>query len=96
MSRQRRATGSPSHGLNLLHVMHVAAGDLGRIVRIVRLLGFTNTIPTFSDYPKVVNGCSDLSPLFLIASASTHVRRAVSGLCRGYTVEFEAVVEIAD
>jgi hypothetical protein len=76
--------------------MHVAAGDLGRIVRIVRLLGFTNTIPTFSDYPKVVNGCSDLSPLFLIASASTHVRRAVSGLCRGYTVEFEAVVEIAD
>ncbi|TGW04944.1 RidA family protein, partial [Mesorhizobium sp. M2D.F.Ca.ET.145.01.1.1] len=27
-------------GLNLLAVMHAAAGDLGRIVRVVKLLGF--------------------------------------------------------
>ncbi|RVD60849.1 RidA family protein [Mesorhizobium sp. M2D.F.Ca.ET.185.01.1.1] len=83
-------------GLNLLAVMHAAAGDLGRIVRVVKLLGFVNAIPTFSDHPKVVNGCSDLFA-DVFDKIGGHARSAigVGSLPGNITVEIEAVVEIA-
>jgi enamine deaminase RidA (YjgF/YER057c/UK114 family) len=76
--------------------MHAAAGDLGRIVRIVKLLGFVNAVPTFSDHPKVVNGCSDLFAA-VFDSIGGHARSAigVGSLPGNITVEIEAVVEIA-
>jgi enamine deaminase RidA (YjgF/YER057c/UK114 family) len=83
-------------GLNLLAVMHAAAGDLGRIVRVVKLLGFVNATPTFSDHPKVVNGCSDLFAN-VFDKIGGHARSAigVGSLPGNITVEIEAVIEIA-
>ena len=76
--------------------MHAAAGDLGRIVRVVKLLGFVNATPTFSDHPKVVNGCSDLFAE-VFDRIGGHARSAigVGSLPGNITVEIEAVVEIA-
>ena len=83
-------------GLNLLAVMHAAAGDLGRIVRVVKLLGFVNATPTFSDHPKVVNGCSDLF-VDVFGDAGRHARSAVgvAQLPFNVSVEVEAVIEFA-
>ena len=83
-------------GLNLLAVMHAAAGDLGRIVRVVKLLGFVNATPTFGDHPKVLNGCSDLFA-DVFDKIGGHARSAigVGSLPGNITVEIEAVIEIA-
>ena len=77
-------------------LVNLAAGDLGRIVRIVKLLGFVNAVPTFSDHPKVVNGCSDLFAA-VFDTIGGHARSAigVGSLPGNITVEIEAVVEIA-
>ncbi|RUX64540.1 RidA family protein, partial [Mesorhizobium sp. M7A.F.Ca.CA.004.08.2.1] len=53
-------------------------------------------IPTFSDHPKVVNGCSDLFA-DVFDNIGGHARSAigVGSLPGNITVEIEAVVEIA-
>jgi enamine deaminase RidA (YjgF/YER057c/UK114 family) len=46
--------------VNLLAQIKAALGDLDKVQRVVRLGGFINSIPTFLDGPKVMNGASDL------------------------------------
>lgn len=59
-------------------------------------LGFVNAIPTLSDHPKVVNGCSDLFA-DVFDTIGGHARSAigVGSLPGNITVEIEAVIEIA-
>ena len=87
------------HGLGCQTPQKLAAHRwrrLGRIVRVVKLLGFVNATPTFSDHPKVVNGCSDLFA-DVFDKIGGHARSAigVGSLPGNITVEIEAVVEIA-
>lgn len=84
-------------GINLIAQMKAACeGDLERVKRVVRLGGFVTAAPSFTDIPKVVNGCSDLM-VDLFGDKGRHARSAVSCpvLPLGAAVEVDAVFEIA-
>lgn len=71
-------------------------GDLDRVVRVVKLVGFVNSMPDFTDQPKVINGASELMAE-VFGEAGTHARSAVSAasLPLGVAVEVEAIIEVA-
>ncbi|QBD80296.1 RidA family protein [Ktedonosporobacter rubrisoli] len=83
-------------GMQLLAVMKEALGDLSRVKRVVKVLGMVNAEPEFTEYTKVINGCSDLFAEVL-GEAGKHARAAVgmAGLPGNVSVEVEAIVEIA-
>ena len=80
----------------LAQVKAACDGDLSRLKRVVKLTGFVNSVPEFTDQPKVINGCSDLL-VELLGDAGRHARSAVSAgaLPLGVAVEIEGIFEIA-
>jgi enamine deaminase RidA (YjgF/YER057c/UK114 family) len=82
--------------LNMLATIKSAVGELSRVAAIVKLFGMVNAAPTFTDHPKVINGCSDLL-VNVFGEAGCHARSAigVSSLPNGMTVEIEAIVQVA-
>lgn len=82
-------------GINLIAQARAAVGDLSRVRRVVKLGGFVACHPTFTDIPKVINGCSDLM-VDVFGDAGRHARSAVSCpvLPLGVAVEVDAVMEI--
>ncbi len=83
-------------GINLIAQARAALGELSRVVRVVKLGGFVACDPSFTDIPKVVNGCSDLM-VDVFGNAGRHARSAVACpvLPMGVAVEVDAVIEIA-
>jgi enamine deaminase RidA (YjgF/YER057c/UK114 family) len=82
--------------LNLIAQARAALdGDLDRIVRVVRLGGFVNSVDSFTDQPKVVNGASDLM-VQVFGEAGRHARTAVGTnvLPLDVAVEVEAIFEV--
>src|SRR5690606_37228189 len=47
-------------GLNLLTNIRTALGSLDRVDTILKVLGMVNAVPTFTEHPKVIDGCTDL------------------------------------
>ncbi len=91
------AAAARSCALSLMAQLRAACGgDLDRVVRVVKLTGFVNSTATFTDQPKVVNGCSDLL-VEVFGDAGRHARSAVSAasLPLGVAVEIEGIFEIA-
>ena len=91
------AAAARSCALSLMAQLRKACdGDLDRVVRVVKLTGFVNSTPTFTDQPKVVNGCSDLL-VAVFGDAGKHARSAVSAasLPLGVAVEIEGIFEVA-
>ena len=83
-------------GLVLIAAMQDAlGGDLDRVEDIVKVLGMVNAAPDFEDYPKVVNGCSDLF-VEVFGEHGRHARSAVgmSSLPGGIPVEIEIIVAV--
>ncbi|MBI3433480.1 MAG: RidA family protein [Proteobacteria bacterium] len=82
-------------GLGLLATTRAALGSLDRVESVVKLLGMVNALPTFTDHPKVVNGCSDLF-VEVFGDAGRHARSAVgmASLPHQITVEIEAILAI--
>ena len=72
-----------------------AAGLLERVERVVKLGGFVASVPSFSDQPKVVNGCSDLMAE-VFGDAGKHARSAVGVpvLPLDAAVEVDAIVAL--
>jgi enamine deaminase RidA (YjgF/YER057c/UK114 family) len=70
-------------------------GDLNKVVRIVRVFGLVSSTDTFTDQPKVMNGCSDLM-VEVFGDKGKHVRAAVGTnvLPFNIPVEIEMVVEV--
>ncbi|MGY8666005.1 RidA family protein [Bradyrhizobium sp. UFLA05-109] len=83
-------------GLQLLATARQALGSLDGIEAVVKLLGMVNAEPTFTDHPKVINGCSDLL-IEILGERGQHARSAVGmgSLPGGMTVEIEAILLIA-
>ena len=83
-------------GINLLAVVYHAQNGLETVVRVVKLTGFVNATDDFRDYPKVINGCSDLL-VEVFGETGRHARSAVgvSGLPENISVEIEAIFEVA-
>jgi enamine deaminase RidA (YjgF/YER057c/UK114 family) len=82
--------------LNLIAQARAALdGDLDRIARVVRLGGFVNSIESFTDQAKVVNGASDLM-VQVFGDAGRHARTAVGTnvLPLDVAVEVEATFEV--
>ena len=82
-------------GLMILAQLKAALGSLDKVERIVKLGGFVNSAGSFTDQPKVVNGCSDLM-VDVFGEAGKHARSAVGVpvLPLGAAVEIDAVVAL--
>lgn len=83
-------------GINILAQLEAACGgDWDRVKRCVKLGGFVNAVPTFTDHPKVINGCSDLM-VEVFGDRGKHARFAVGAgsLPLGVAVEIEATFEL--
>lgn len=81
--------------LNCLSVIKSVIGDLDKIERIVRVGGFVNSVPEFSDQPKVINGASELLGQ-IFGEKGKHARAAVGSinLPINAAVEVEMLVEV--
>ena len=82
-------------GLMFLAQLKAALGSLDKVERIVKLGGFVNSAGSFTDQPKVVNGCSDLM-VDVFGEAGKHARSAVGVpvLPLGAAVEVDAIVSL--
>jgi enamine deaminase RidA (YjgF/YER057c/UK114 family) len=82
--------------VNLLAQIKVALGDLDRLTRVVRLGGFINSVPTFVDGPKVMNGASDIM-VEVLGEKGRHARTTVgvAALPADAAVEVEGLFEVA-
>ena len=71
-------------------------GSLDKVVRVGRVFGMVNAAPSFTDHPKVINGCSDLF-VQVFGDRGRHARCAVgmASLPFNISVEIEAVIEVA-
>ena len=73
----------------------VTDGDLSKIKTCVKLTGFVNSIDTFTDQPKVINGASDtISKIFGDAGMHTRAAVSVNSLPLGVAVEVDAIFEL--
>ena len=81
--------------LNLLAQLKKISGSLDKVKGCVKITGYVNSIDSFVDQPKIVNGASDLiSKIF--GDKGKHTRAAVSAnsLPLGASVEVEGIFEI--
>ena len=81
--------------INQLAVLKNELGELSKIIKIIKVLGFVNSVATFYDQPKVINGFSDLMVLIL-GEKGKHARSAIgtNTLPNNIAVEVEMIIEI--
>ena len=83
-------------GLSIIsQVKNACKGDLSKIKSCIKLTGFVNSIDSFTEQPKVINGASDLM-VDIFGDAGIHARAAVSSnsLPLGVSVEVDAIFEL--
>jgi enamine deaminase RidA (YjgF/YER057c/UK114 family) len=83
-------------GINVLAQVKAACkGDWGQLVKGVRVCGYIAAAPDFFEFPKVLDGCSDLL-VEVLGEAGKHVRTVmgVSGLRFNVPIVVDAVFEI--
>ena len=81
--------------LNLLAQLKKICVSLDKVKGCVKITGYVNSIDSFVDQPKIVNGASDLiSQIF--GDKGKHARAAVSvnSLPLGAAVEVEGIFEV--
>ena len=81
--------------LNLLAQLKKISGNLDKVKGCVKITGYVNSIDSFVDQPKIINGASDLiSKIF--GDKGKHTRAAVSAnsLPLGAAVEVEGIFEV--
>jgi enamine deaminase RidA (YjgF/YER057c/UK114 family) len=84
-------------GIALLSSLKSEIGDLSKVRRVVKVFGMVNVDPSFTDQPKVINGCSDLL-VEVFGERGRHARAAVgmASLPVGIAVEIDMVVEVEE
>ena len=83
-------------GLSIIsQAKNACKGDLSKIKSCIKLTGFVNSIDTFTDQPKIINGASDLM-VSIFGEIGMHTRAAVStnSLPLGVAVEVDAIFEL--
>jgi len=82
-------------GLNLLYNVRDALGTLDLVDCIVALDGMVNSAATFTDQPKVIDGCSDLL-VEIFGENGKHTRSAVGQVVLAFNicVEIKLIVRI--
>ena len=76
-------------------VKKILNGDLSKIKSCVKLTGFVNSIDSFTEQPKVINGASD-TIVKIFGNNGMHTRAAISSnsLPLGVAVEVDAIFEL--
>ena len=95
MSLEQAQEAAKFCALNLLAQLKKICGSLDKVKGWVKITGYVNSIDSFVDQPKVINGASDLiSNVF--GDKGKHTRAAVSAnsLPLGAAVEVEGIFEI--
>jgi enamine deaminase RidA (YjgF/YER057c/UK114 family) len=84
-------------GLMIVAQLKKALGSLDRVERIVKLGVFVNSVPGFTEQPKVADGASQLMAE-LFGESGRHARSAVGvpALPLGAVVEIDAIVQVRD
>jgi len=81
--------------INILAQLKKELGDLEKISKIVRLSGFVNSVPEFTQQPKVINAASDLLyEIFGECGKHSRIAVGVSSLPLNSMTEIDAIVEI--
>lgn len=83
--------------VNILAQIKRELGNLDKVTRIVKLSGFVNSMPDFTQHPKVINPASDL--LFeIFGEKGKHTRVAVGVACLPLDsmTEIDAIVEFSE
>jgi len=82
--------------VNVIAQVKAALGDLDKVVRVVKLTGFVNSVPGFTDGPKVMNGASDLM-VAAFGDKGRHSRSTVgvAALPQDAAVEVEGLFEVS-
>ena len=83
--------------INILSQIKRELGNLDRVTKIVRLSGFVNSMPDFSQHPKVINSASDLF-FEIFGENGKHSRIALGVACLPLDsmTEIDAVVEFSE
>jgi len=83
--------------INILAQIKRELGNLDRVTKIVRLSGFVNSVPEFSQQPKVINSASDLF-FEILGEKGKHSRIAVGvdSLPLNSMTEIDAIVEFSE
>jgi len=83
--------------INILAQLKRELGDLDKVSKIVRLSGFVNTVPEFSQHPKVINAASDLFfEIFGEKAKHSRIAVGVSSLPLDSMTEIDAIVEFSE
>jgi len=83
--------------INILAQIKRELGNLDKVTRIVRLSGFVNSMPEFSQHPKVINPASDLF-FEVFGENGKHARIALGVVCLPLDsmTEIDAIVEFSE
>ncbi len=82
--------------INILAQLKRELGDLDNVSKIVRLSGFVNSVPEFSQHPKVINAASDLFfEIFGEKGKHSRIAIGVSSLPLDSMTEIDAIVEVS-
>lgn len=86
-----------SCAINILAQIKRETGSLDKVTKIVRLSGFVNSVPEFTQHPKVINAASDLM-FAVFGEKGKHARIALGAgsLPLDSMTEIDAVVEISE
>ena len=81
--------------LNIIAQLKKKCGSLDKVKGCVKITGYVNSLDSFVDQPKVINGASDLISKVL-GDKGKHARAAISAnsLPLGAAVEVDAIFEI--
>ncbi len=82
--------------INILAQLKRELGDLDNVSKIVRLSVFVNSVPEFSQHPKVINAASDLFfEIFGEKGKHSRIAVGVSSLPLDSMTEIDAIVEVS-
>ncbi len=84
--------------INILAQAKSHLNDLERVERVVSLTGFVNSVPEFTQHPKVINAASDLFVEIFGSGRGSHSRMAVGALSLPLDVmtEIGAIIQARD
>ena len=83
--------------INILAQIKRELGNLDKVTKIVRLSGFVNSMPEFSQHPKVINPASDLFfDVFGENGKHTRIALGVACLPLDSMTEIDAIIEFSE
>ena len=83
--------------INILAQIKRELGNLDKVTKIVKLSGFVNSMPDFTQHPKVINPASDLF-FEIFGDNGKHSRVAVGVACLPLDsmTEIDAIIEFSE